>query len=91
MKLSLGKWLLPTYVALAFIFMMVPIAYTFVFSFNEVEKSNIAWKSFTFDNWLNVCDKAEVCSAFGNSIALSFFLACLFIVIVNFLYMRILS
>jgi len=70
-KLSLGKWLLPTYVALAFIFMMVPIAYTFVFSFNEVEKSNIAWKSFTFDNWLNVCDKAEVCSAFGNSIAIA--------------------
>lgn len=71
MKLSLGKWLLPTYVALAFIFMMIPIAYTFVFSFNETEKSNIAWKRFTLENWLNVCDQQEVCNAFGNSIAIA--------------------
>jgi spermidine/putrescine transport system permease protein len=70
-KFSLGKWLLPTYVALAFIFMMIPIAYTFVFSFNETEKSNIAWKRFTFENWLNVCDQEEVCAAFGNSIAIA--------------------
>jgi spermidine/putrescine transport system permease protein len=70
-RFSLGKWLLPTYVALAFIFMMVPIAYTFVFSFNEVEKSNIAWKRFTFDNWLDVCNKQEVCTAFGNSVAIA--------------------
>lgn len=71
MKLSLGKWLLPTYVALAFIFMMIPIVYTFIFSFNETEKSNITWKRFTFDNWLNVCDQAEVCVAFGNSVAIA--------------------
>jgi spermidine/putrescine transport system permease protein len=71
LKLSLGKWLLPTYVALAFIFMMIPIAYTFVFSFNETEKSNIAWKRFTLENWLNVCDQQEVCNAFGNSIAIA--------------------
>lgn len=71
MKFSLGKWLLPTYVALAFVFTMIPIAYTFVFSFNKVEKSNIAWKEFTFDNWLNVCDKQEVCTAFGNSVAIA--------------------
>lgn len=71
MKFSLGKWLLPTYVALAFIFMMIPIVYTFIFSFNDVEKSNIAWKSFTFDNWLNVCAQPEVCHAFGNSIAIA--------------------
>jgi spermidine/putrescine transport system permease protein len=71
LKLSLGKWLLPTYVALAFIFMMIPIVYTFIFSFNETEKSNITWKRFTFDNWLNVCDQAEVCVAFGNSVAIA--------------------
>ena len=71
MKLSLGKWLLPTYVAVAFIYMLIPIAYTFVFSFNEVEKSNIAWKSFTFDNWLNMCSQPVVCEAFGNSVAIA--------------------
>ena len=71
MKLSLGKWLLPTYVGLAFFFLMIPIGYTFVFSFNEVEKSNIAWKAFTLDNWLNVCGQQEVCTAFGNSVAIA--------------------
>jgi spermidine/putrescine transport system permease protein len=70
-KFSLGKWLLPTYVALAFIFMLIPIVYTFVFSFNKVEKSNLAWKEFTFDNWLNMCDQPVVCEAFGNSIAIA--------------------
>jgi spermidine/putrescine transport system permease protein len=70
-RFSLGKFLLPTYVALAFIFTMIPIAYTFVFSFNEVNKSNIAWKRFTFDNWINVCDGQGVCEAFGNSVAIA--------------------
>lgn len=71
MKFSLGKWLLPTYVTLAFIFTMIPIGYTFVFSFNKVEKSNIAWKEFTFDNWLNMCGQPVVCEAFGNSVAIA--------------------
>ena len=71
MKFSLGKFLLPTYVALAFVFTMIPIAYTFVFSFNKVEKSNIAWKEFTFDNWLNMCGQPVVCEAFGNSVAIA--------------------
>lgn len=71
MRFSLGKWLLPTYVGLAFIFMMIPIGYTFVFSFNKVEKSNIAWKEFTFDNWLNMCGQPVVCHAFGNSVAIA--------------------
>jgi len=70
-RFSLGKWLLPTYVGLAFIFMMIPIGYTFVFSFNKVEKSNIAWKEFTFDNWLNMCGQPVVCQAFGNSVAIA--------------------
>ena len=30
-RFSLGKYLLPTYVTLTFLFLMIPIAYTFVF------------------------------------------------------------
>ena len=71
MKLSLGKWLLPTYVALAFTYLMIPIGYTFVFSFNKVEKSNIAWREFTFDNWLKMCDQPMVCEAFANSVSIA--------------------
>ncbi len=71
MRFSLGKYLLPTYVFLTFAFLMIPIGYTFVFSFNEVEKSNIAWKGFTLDNWLQVCNQPEVCEAFTNSVSIA--------------------
>ncbi|CAN5620752.1 ABC transporter permease [soil metagenome] len=68
MRLSLGKWLLPVYAALALIFLLVPIVYTFIFSFNDSVKSNIVWVGFTFDNWTNVCNAQGVCAAFGTSI-----------------------
>ncbi len=65
---ALGRWLLPTYAALALIFLLVPIAYTFVFSFNDSIKSNISWRGFTLDNWTGVCSAQGVCEAFGNSV-----------------------
>ena len=70
MKLSLGKWLLPGYTALALLFLLIPIVYTIVFSFNDSIKSNISWRGFTFDKWLNVCkvEGGAVCEAFGNSL-----------------------
>lgn len=68
MKFSLGKWLLPLYSALALIFLLTPIIYTFVFSFNDSVKSNIVWVGFTLDNWTHVCDAQGVCAAFGTSI-----------------------
>jgi spermidine/putrescine transport system permease protein len=69
-KLSLGKWLLPVYSALALLFLMIPIGYTFVYSFNDSLKSNIVWRGFTLDKWLNVCNvqNGAVCEAFGNSL-----------------------
>ncbi len=68
MRFSLGKWLLPLYSALALIFLLTPIVYTFVFSFNASVKSNIVWVGFTLDNWTHVCDAQGVCAAFGTSI-----------------------
>ena len=69
-RLGLGDWLLPAYTIIAFVFLLIPIAYTFVFSFNDSIKSNISWRGFTFDKWLNVCtvEGGAVCEAFGNSI-----------------------
>lgn len=67
-RLGLGNWLLPLYAILALVFLLIPIAYTFVFSFNNSVKSNIVWRGFTFDKWLNVCDQIDVCVAFGNSL-----------------------
>lgn len=67
-RLSLGKWLLPLYSVLALVFLLVPIVYTFIFSFNASVKSNIVWVGFTLDNWTKVCDAQGVCSAFVTSI-----------------------
>jgi spermidine/putrescine transport system permease protein len=67
-QLGVGKWGLGVYAVIAFVFLLIPIAYTIVFSFNEVRRTNIAWRGFTLDNWINVCDQQEVCEAFGNSI-----------------------
>jgi spermidine/putrescine transport system permease protein len=67
-RLSFGKWLLPIYAVLALTFLLVPIVYTLVFSFNDSIKSNISWRGFTLDNWLNVCNKQDVCEALGNSL-----------------------
>ncbi|GAA1776152.1 ABC transporter permease [Agromyces lapidis] len=71
-RLGLGDWLLPVYTVIAFVFLLIPIVYTFVFSFNDSIKSNIAWRGFTFDKWLNVCnvEGGAVCEAFGNSIVI---------------------
>lgn len=68
MRLSLGRWLLPLYAVLALVFLVTPIVYTFVFSFNDSVKSNIVWVGFTLDNWTGVCNAQGVCGAFLTSI-----------------------
>ena len=70
-RLSLGKYLLPTYTILAFIFLMIPIAYTFVYSFNNPFKNSTGWQGFTLKNWTGVCNNVDVCMAFGNSMLIA--------------------
>lgn len=62
---GLGLWV---YTVIALVFLLIPIGYTFVFSFNDSGKSNLAWRGFTLDKWLNVCSQPGLCEAFGNSI-----------------------
>ena len=59
---------LPIYSTLALVFMLIPIAYTIVFSFNDSTRSNTTWQGFTLNHWLNVCDKGAICEALGNSL-----------------------
>jgi spermidine/putrescine transport system permease protein len=59
---------LAVYSVLALVFLMIPIAYTFVFSFNAALKNNISWRGFTLRNWTNVCDAQGICEAFGASL-----------------------
>jgi spermidine/putrescine transport system permease protein len=66
-----GKYALYIYVAIAFIFLLIPIVYTIAFSFNDARRTNIVWRGFTVDNWLTVCDSPNVCEAFSNSIVVA--------------------
>lgn len=63
-----GRNLIRIYAFFGFTYLFIPVAYTFVFSFNDSGKSNLIWKGFTLDNWQNPCGAPEICTALGNSI-----------------------
>lgn len=63
-----SSWGLGIYTVFAMVFLLIPIVYTIVFSFNDSKRSNTVWEGFTFDKWLGVCDRADVCEALGNSL-----------------------
>ena len=63
-----GRNLIRIYMAFIFAYLFIPVLYTFVFSFNDSGKSNLMWKGFTFEKWLNPCGAPQVCEALGNSI-----------------------
>lgn len=66
-----GKYTIWVYSGMALVFLMIPIVYTIVFSFNDARRTNIIWRGFTLDNWINVCAAQDVCRAFGNSILIA--------------------
>ncbi|WP_211310203.1 ABC transporter permease [Branchiibius hedensis] len=56
---------------LVLIYLFVPVAYTFVFSFNNYRKSNITWVSEgspTLKHWQNPCGAPGVCDALVTSL-----------------------
>jgi spermidine/putrescine transport system permease protein len=63
-----GKYTIWIYSVLAFTFLLIPIVYTIVFSFNDSRRTNIAWRGFTLDNWIYLCEEQGVCQSFINSI-----------------------
>lgn len=64
----LGDMIVPIFAALAFVYLLVPVAYTVAFSFNDAGKTNLVWRGFTLDNWQNPCGAPQVCEAFANSL-----------------------
>ena len=64
----LRRHALHLYGVLAFAYIFTPIAYVTVFSFNAGGRSNLTWRGWTFDNWLDPCGAPAVCSAVGNSL-----------------------
>jgi spermidine/putrescine transport system permease protein len=63
-----GKYAIWVYSVMAFVFLLIPIAYTVAFSFNDSRRTNIIWNGFTLENWFTVCEAQGVCEAFGNSL-----------------------
>jgi len=64
-----GKWFIPVVGSLAFVYLLVPIAYVFVFSFNDGGKTNLQWRGFTWSNWTNPCGAPQVCQSLVNSLS----------------------
>ena len=64
----IGEAIVPIFAALAFVYLMVPIAYTVAFSFNEPGRTNLVWRGFTLENWQNPCGAPQVCQALVNSL-----------------------
>lgn len=69
-KFSLGKAFVPVVGIIVLIYLLLPIAYVILFSFNEKRgRNNITWHGFSFESWMNPCGAPGVCEAFGNSVA----------------------
>jgi spermidine/putrescine transport system permease protein len=64
----ISRNLIRIYAGLAFVYLFIPVAYTFAFSFNDAGKSNLVWQGFTLDNWKNPCGAPQVCTAVANSL-----------------------
>jgi spermidine/putrescine transport system permease protein len=67
-SLKLGRLVLPLYSVIALVYLLIPIVYTIVFSFNNSTRSNTVWQGFTLNKWLHVCDRPGICESLGNSL-----------------------
>jgi spermidine/putrescine transport system permease protein len=71
MRTWFGENLIKFYAGLAFVYLLLPVAYTFVFSFNDAGRTNLVWRGFTLDNWKNPCGAPQVCESVVNSVVLA--------------------
>ena len=71
-----SRWLsrnaIRIYAVLGFTYLFIPVAYTFVFSFNDSGKQNLKWKGFTLEKWQNPCGAPDVCPALVTSLKVGF-------------------
>lgn len=70
-----GRWLADHFAIITalvvLVYLFVPVAYTFVFSFNNYKKSNISWNpegSPTLKHWQDPCGAPGVCESLGVSL-----------------------
>ncbi len=64
-----GKWLLPLYTIAVTIYLILPVAVMIGFSFNDpTGRSNLVFRSFSFDAWLNPLGRPGLGDAVANSL-----------------------
>jgi spermidine/putrescine transport system permease protein len=68
----LGRLALPAYAAFAITFLTLPVLVMIVFSFNDpVGRSNLTWRGFSIDAWLNPLGRPGLPEAVFTSIAIA--------------------
>jgi spermidine/putrescine transport system permease protein len=65
-------WLLPIYVVLAVGYLALPVLVMILFSFNDGGRSNLTWRGFTIDAWLNPLGRPGLPTAVFNSMVVAF-------------------
>jgi spermidine/putrescine transport system permease protein len=53
---------------LVLLYLFLPVAYTFAFSFNDHGKTNIVWQGFTWEHWQDPCGVPGVCESLVTSL-----------------------
>ncbi len=69
---SVDRWLLPSYVVLAVIYLALPVLVMIAFSFNDGGRSNLTWRGFSLDAWLNPLGRPGLPEAVLNSMIIAF-------------------
>jgi spermidine/putrescine transport system permease protein len=66
------EWFLPTYTALVFAYLLVPILIMALFGFNDhTGRFNLTWEGFTLDHYRNVFQIPELVSSLKNSLVIA--------------------
>jgi spermidine/putrescine transport system permease protein len=69
---GLGRWLLPVYAFLVVGYLALPVLVMIVFSFNDpTGRSNLTWKGFSLDAWLNPLGRPGLADAVFNSLLIA--------------------
>jgi spermidine/putrescine transport system permease protein len=70
---TVDRWLLPIYVVGVTAYLILPVAIMILFSFNDpTGRSNLNWRSFSVDAWLNPLGRPGLGDAVRNSLVVAF-------------------
>ena len=70
---AVDRWLLPIYVLGVTLYLVLPVLVMIVFSFNDpAGRSNLSWRGFSLDAWLNPLGRPGLADAVANSLIIAF-------------------